>query len=158
MSSRTHNRPNRALLDDAIGIFLHEMVPCVIQDVEAAGGNQPMERAAIAVFGPKPGEGFVQDMKNYDVNKTATTKALIRIAVAVEFMWPVFKKRLGNRKIASSALKQIEYASIDTVSERDRDPEPLYVEQRLDDMSTVLGRIGAHEARAKIEDMKKSIR
>ena len=45
-------RPNQALMSKALRIFLHEMVPCVIQEVKTAAG-QSIEAAAIQVHSKK---------------------------------------------------------------------------------------------------------
>ena len=149
------NRPNRILMNKALRIFLDEMVPYVIQEVETTAG-QPIEVAAIEVFGENVGTQFIQDLGINNSGGLRRSFALTRISLTVDFFWPIFKKRLRNRKVTSGALKQIEYASVSS-ADGDQDLEPLYIEQRLDDISNVLGRIGANDARREIEDMKKSI-
>ena len=165
------NRPNRVLMDEARRIFLAEMVPYVTREIETTVG-QPIETAAIDVFGKEVGERFIQDIENYEANQMASQRALTQINVTVDFHWPIFKKRLRNRKVMRSALTQIEYASassdpIEPIDQRGQhidpsrikrpDLEPLYVEQRLDDIVNVLGRIGADDSRRRVEEMKKSI-
>ena len=149
------NRPNQILMNKALRIFLDEMVPYVIQEVETAAG-QPIETAAIEVFGEKQGSKFIEELENYDSNALAEQFALTRINLTVELFWPIFKQRLRNKKVMSGALKQIAYAAVPGVA-IEPEHEPIYVEQRLEDMSNVLGRIGADDARRNIEDMKISI-
>ena len=149
------NRPNQVLMNKALRIFLDEMVPCVIHEVETAAG-QPVETAAIEVFGENQGRKFIEELGNYDSNALAAQFALTRINLSVELFWPVFKKRLRNKKVMSGALKQIAYAAVPGVA-IEPELEPVYVEQRLEDMSTVLGRIGAADAQREIEDMKNAI-
>ena len=151
----SENRSNQILMSNALRIFLDEMVSCVIQEVESAAG-QPIEKAAIEVFGENQGNKFIEELENYDANALAAQFALSRINLTVELFWPIFKKRLRNKKVASGALKQIAYAAVPGVP-IDPELEPLYVEQRLDDMSNVLGRIGADDAKREIESMKNSI-
>ena len=149
------NRTNQVLMNKALRIFLDEMVPYVIQEVETVAG-QPVETAAIQVFGEKQGSQFLEEIEDYDSNALAAQFALTRINLTVDLFWPIFKKRLRNKKVMSSALKQISYAGVPGVA-IDPEHEPLYVEQRLDDISTVLGRIGADGAQREIEGMKNSI-
>ena len=149
------NRSNQILMNNALRIFLDEMVPCVIQEVETAAG-QPIEKAAIEVFGENQGNKFIEELEDYDSNAMTRQFALTRINLTVEFFWPIFKKRLRNKKVMSGALKQIAYAAVPGVA-INPELEPLYVEQRLDDMSNVLGRIGADDAQREIERLKDSI-
>ena len=149
------NRSNQILMNNALRIFLDEMVPCDIQEVETAAG-QPIEMAAIKVFGENQGNKFIEELGNYDSNALAAQFALTRINLSVELFWPIFKKRLRNKKVMSGALKQIAYAAVPGVA-IDPELEPLYVEQRLEDMSNVLGRIGADDAQREIESMKNFI-
>ena len=152
----SENRSNQILMNNALRIFLDEMVSCVIQEVETAAG-QPIETAAIEVFGENQGNKFIEELGNYDSNALAAQFALTRINLTVDFFWPIFKKRFGNKKVVGGALKQIAYAAIPGVP-IDPELEPLYVEQRLEDMSNILGRIGADDAKREIESMKSSIR
>lgn len=149
------NRSNQALLNRALSIFLDEMVPCVIQEVEIAAGK-PIETAALEVFGENQGNKFIEELANYDSNAMASQFALTRINLTVDLFWPIFKKRLRNKKVMSGALRQIAYAAVPGVA-IEPELESLYVEQRLDDMSTVLRRIGAADAQRVIESMKESI-
>ena len=149
------NRSNQVLLNKALRIFLDEMVPCVIQEVETATG-QPIETAALEVFGENQGSKFIEELEGYASNRVAAQFALTRINLSVELFWPIFKKRLRNKKVMSGALKQIAYAAVPGVA-IEPELELLYVEQRLDDMSTVLGRIGADNAQREIEGMKNFI-
>ncbi len=151
----TANRPNRILINRALDLFLQEMVPYMTGEVEAVAGK-PITAAAVDLFGESVGRQFLQDLGEYGSNSVTRHRALSRISLTVEFFWPIFKKRLRNRKVISGGLKQIEYAAVSS-TDRGQDLDPLYVEQRLGDMSTVLGRIGADEAQRKIERMKNSI-
>ena len=152
----SENSHNQILLNKGLRIFLDEIAPCVIQEVETAVG-QPIETAAIEVFGANQGRKFIEELENYNSNDLAAQLALTRINVSVDFFWPVFKKRFRNRKVTSSALKQIAYAAVPGV-EIEPELEPLYVEQRLEDMLSILGRIGAADALMRIESLKDSIR
>ena len=148
-SDRTDpNRPNRVLLDEAIGIFLTEMVPYVIQEVETSASQSP-GAPAIDQYDRSVGSNFMQDLQTDDSGYIDAQKALERINITVDFHWPVFKKRLRNRSVMRSALTQIQYANSFGVQEANEmnDLEPLYVEQRLEDMTNVLGRIRAEESK-----------
>ena len=149
------SRPNQVLVNNELKIFLDEMVPCVIQEVENAAG-QPIETAVIEAFGENQGNRFIEELENYDSNALTAQFALSRINLTVDLFWPIFKKRLRNKEVMSGAIKQIACAAVPGVP-IDPELEPLYVEQRLEDMSNVLGRIGADIAQREIERMKISI-
>lgn len=86
-------------------------MPCVIQEVETAAGK-PIETAAIEVFGENQGNKFIEELENYDSNGMTRQFALTRINLSVELFWPIFKKRLRNKRVMSGALKQIAYAAV----------------------------------------------
>ena len=147
-----NNRPRRVLMNRALDLFLDEMVPYVTGKVEELSGK-PIEDAAVEVFGENVGNQFLQDLADYGVNSVMTHQALSRIGLTVEFFWPMFKNTLRNRAVATGALKQIQYAAA-TGADHGQDLDRLYVEQRFDDMSNILGRIGAEGAQNEIEGMK----
>ena len=158
MNRNESSRPNRILLDEAIAVFLTEMVPYVKQEVEASASQSP-GAPAIDRYDRSVGSNFMQDLQANELGYIDTQKALERINVTVDFHWPVFKKRLRNRSVMRSALTQIQYANSFTLEEayEMNDLEPLYVEQRVDDMTNVLGRIGAQESKGTIQEMMKGI-
>ena len=143
MDRNEPSRPNRILLDEAIAVFLTEMVPYVKQEVEASASLSP-GAPAIDRYDRSVESNFMQDLQADELGYIDNQKALERINVTVDIHWPVFKKRLRNRSVMRSALTQIQYANSFTTQEAHEvdDLEPLYVEQRLDDMTNVLGRIG----------------
>lgn len=143
-------------MDEAIGVFLKVMVPYVVSEIERAA-EQPIESAAIEVFGGEVGRQFLTDLGIGQSRLVRRQPALSRISLTVEFFWPIFKKRLRNRKVTSGALRQIEYSAV-TSADRGVDLEELYVEQRMDDIIDILGKIEAIEAREEVERLKTSIR
>ena len=158
MDRNEPSRPNRILLDEAIAVFLTEMVPYVKREVEASAIQSP-GAPAIDRYDRSVGSNFMQDLQADDLGYIDPQKALERINITVDYHWPVFKKRLRNRSVMRSSLTQIQYANSFTLEEANemKDLEPLYVEQRLDDMANVLGRIEAEGSRGIIQGMKKSI-
>ena len=108
---RSAIRPNRALVNKALGIFLDEMVSYVMREVEEVAGK-PVDAAAIEVFGENVDRQFLQDLGGYRANSVARHQALSRISLTVEFLWPMFKKTLRNRSVTAGALKQIQYAAV----------------------------------------------
>ena len=133
----TGKGPNRVAMDEAIGVFLAEIVPYMVSEIETAA-SQPIESAALEVFGREVGN----------------QSALNRISLTVEFFWPIFKQRMRNRKVSTGALRQIEYAGV-SAADRGVDLEPLYVEQRMADIIDILGRIQADSAREEVEILQK---
>ena len=143
-------------MDEAIGVFLAEIIPYVVSEIETAA-DQPIESAAFEVFGGEVGSQFLTDLGIGQSERVPRHLALTRISLTVEFFWPIFKKRLRNRKVTSGALKQIEYSAV-TSADRGVDLEELYVEQRMDDIIDILGKIETNEAREEVERLKTSIR
>ena len=146
----------RAVMDEGLTIFLGEMAPYLIRQVETLAG-QPIETAAVEVFGKEVGNRFVEDLTYYDSGVPGLGRALTRISLTVEFCWPMFKKQLRNKKVAVSALKQIEFSSA-FAADRGSGLEHLYVKQRLEEMADLLARIYADEALGRIEELKSQIR
>ena len=137
-------RPRRTLMNRALGLFLDEMVPYVTGKVEELSGK-PIEDAAVEVFGENVGNQFLQDLADYRINSAARHQALSRSSLTLEFFWPMFKKTLRNRSVTSGALKQIQYTAA-TGTDQGQGLDRLYTELRLDDISNILGRIGADGA------------
>ena len=156
MKLTTGNRPNRVAMNKAIGIFLEEIMPYIVSEIEMVVGK-PIESAAIDVLGDKVGSRFLEDLGIGQSERVPRHLALTRISLTVEFFWPIYKKRLRNRKVTSGALRQIEYSAV-TSADRGVDLEELYVEQRMDDIIDILGKIEAIEAREEVERLKTSIR
>ena len=158
MSRYDASGPNRILLEESIRIFLTEMVPYVIESLETSEG-QPLGDPAMEQYDRAVGSNTIQDPQGDDRGFVDFHRALDRISLTVDCCWPVFKKRLRNRRAMRSALTQVSYANVFTAQEahEESDLEPLYVEQRLDDMTNVLGRIGAQESKGRIDEMKKAI-
>ena len=127
-----------------------------MSEIETTAGK-PIESAALDVFGDKVGSRFLKDLGIGQSERVPRQLALTRISLTVEFFWPIFKERLRNRKVTSGALKQIEYSAV-TSADRGVDLEELYVEQRMDDIIDILGKIEANEARERVERLKTSIR
>ena len=75
----------------------------------------------------------------------------------VEFCWPIFKNHLRNKKVAVSALRQIEFSGVSAADE-DSGLEQLFVEQRFEEIADILKRIDADKALGKIEALKSEIR
>ena len=145
-------------MDEAIGIFITEMAPYVIEEMESSS-EPPQGAELIEQYDSETGGDLIRDFQRDETGYISPQRALDRINLSVNLCWPTFKKRLRNRRVMQSALQQILYANSFTLQEAQEmdDLEPLYVEQRLDDMTNILGRIGAEESQTRIEEMKISI-
>ena len=149
----TGKGPNRVAMDEAIGVFLAKIVPYMVSEIETAA-SQPIESAALEVFGREVGNQFLTDLGIGQSGALRRQPALNRISLTVEFFWPIFKQRMRNRKVSTGALRQIEYAGV-SAADRGVDLEPLYVEQRMADIIDILGRIQADSAREEVEILQK---
>ena len=147
---------NRAVMDEGLTIFLGAMAPYLIREIETLA-DKPIEVAANEIFGQEVGTRFVEDLSNYDSGEAGRGRALTRITLTVEFCWPVFKRRLRNKKVAVGALRQIEFSGVSAADENSG-LEQLFVEQRFEEMEEILNRIDADEALGKIEALKDEIR
>ena len=143
-------------MDEAIGVFLAEIVPYMVSEIETAA-SQPIQSAALEVLGREVGNQFLTDLGIGQSGALRRQPALSRISLTVEFFWPIFKQRLRNRKVSTGALRQIEYAGV-SAADRGVDLEPLYVEQRMDDIIDILGKIQADSAREEVERLQKPIK
>ena len=149
-------KSNRTVMDEGLAIFLNAMGPFVLQQMEAITG-QPAEMASVEVLGEKIGNELVEDLASREAGVVGRGRALTRISLTVEFCWPVFKKQLRNKKVAVSALKQIEFSAVSS-SDGGQDLECLYVEQRFEEMEDILRRIDAVEALGRIKELKSEIK
>ena len=146
---------NRAVMDEGLMIFLGAMTPYLVQEIETLT-DKPIEVAANELFGQEVGTRFLEDLSNYESGASGRGRALTRITLTVEFCWPIFKKRLRNKKMAVSALKQIEFSGVSAADE-ESGLERLFVEQRFEEMVDILSRIDATEELVRIEDLKSEI-
>ena len=147
---------NRAVMDEGLTIFLGAMAPYVIREIETLA-DKPIEVAANEIFGQEVGTRFVEDLSNYESGVSGRGRALTRITLTVEFCWPIFKRRLRNKKVAVGALRQIEFSGVSAADENSG-LEQLFVEQRFEEMEDILNRIDADEALGTIEALKDEIR
>ena len=147
---------NRAAMDEGLTIFLGAITPYLIREIEMLA-DKPIEVAANEIFGQEVSTRFVEDLSNYDSGETGRGRALTRITLTVEFCWPIFKKRLRNKKVAVGALRQIEFSGVSAADEISG-LEQLFVEQRFEEIANILSRIDADEALGKIEALKNEIR
>ena len=147
---------NRAVMDEGLTIFLGAMAPYVIREIETLA-DKPIDVAANEIFGHEVGTRFVEDLSNYESGGSGRGRALTRITLTVEFCWPIFKNHLRNKKMAVSALRQIEFSGVSAADE-DSGLEKLFVEQRFEEIADILSRIDADEALGEFEALKNEIR
>ena len=95
---------NRAVMDEGLTIFLGAMTTYLVREIETLA-DKPIEVAANEIFGQEVGTRFLEDLSNYESGASERSPALTRITLTVEFCWPVFKKRLRNKKMTVSALR-----------------------------------------------------